>query len=152
MGDFRYVISNWNLEYRHTVGSAGSRFLDGLTKGVVIAARCNRCGRVDVPPQSFCDFCFSDDVTFVEVGPEGLVEAATVVTEGFEGSPPVPYILGLVLLDGATSSLINFVRFPDVTTKEADDLMSQLIGARVKCAFSASPQGLITDFWFELVG
>jgi uncharacterized OB-fold protein len=106
------------------------------------------CGEVSVPPKSFCEPCFIPIEELVEVGSAGTIEAVTVVTAPFAGSPPVPYAVAYVRLDGATSSIANYVR--EVDLSDLEKLPAQLkIGAPVGVVFGDAPEGRVTDFWFE---
>jgi uncharacterized OB-fold protein len=82
------------------------------------------------------------------VGSTGTIEAVTVVTAPFAGSPPVPYAVAYVRLDGATSAIANYVRGADLS--DLEHLPEQLrVGAPVTVAFGDNPEGRVTDFWFE---
>jgi uncharacterized OB-fold protein len=140
------IPGSWRLDYSHAAGLAASRFLVALRdEGRILASPCPRCGRVRVPPRSFCEDCFvhtSDD--WVEVGPGGVVEAFTVTRAEFPGYPPPPHALAYVRLDGAGTAMANFVEGLDLS---ADPALT--IGDRVRAVFAAERQGRITDFHFE---
>ncbi|WP_218184355.1 Zn-ribbon domain-containing OB-fold protein [Aeropyrum camini] len=46
-------------KYMFSAGQAQSRFLQGLREGRILGVRCPRCGRVYVPPRSYCEYCFA---------------------------------------------------------------------------------------------
>ena len=141
----------WHIEYQYSIGEMASLFFTRLEGGVITGARCQQCARVSVPPKSFCEYCFCKITDTVEVELQGEIQAATVVTAAFPGSPPVPYCIAYVKLDGATSAIANFVRgvelSPDGTLPE-----SIRVGSSVSVVFSDEREGRITDFWFEPKG
>lgn len=140
----------WNIKYRYSMGDSAVKFFGALKERKLVGARCGQCDRVFVPPKGFCEFCFCEITGITEVGLEGTIEAATVVVAPFAGSPEVPYCVAFVTLDGATSAIGNYVRLPGPIGTES--LPPEIeIGSRVKVVFGPSPNGRITDFWFEPV-
>ncbi|MCU1624482.1 MAG: protein associated with acetyl-CoA C-acyltransferase [Frankiales bacterium] len=138
----------WRIPYQYTIGTFASAFFDALREQRILGCRCGQCGRVAVPPKSFCEFCFIPVEELVEVGKEGVIEAVTVVTAPFAGSPPVPYAVAYVRPDGATSAICNYLQGVDLDLE--DGLNEALrIEARVKMVFRDDPEGRVTDFWFE---
>ena len=141
------IPGSWRLDYSHAAGRAASWFLVALRdEGRILASPCPRCGRVRVPPRSFCEDCFvrtSDD--WVEVGPGGVVEAYTVTRAEFPGYPPPPHALAYVRLDGAGTAMANFVEGLDLE----GDRPPLAIGDRVRAVFAPDRQGRIRDFHFE---
>jgi uncharacterized OB-fold protein len=71
------ILTNWRIScsYSRDPGRAVSRFLEGLRNGRILVTRCTRCGRTLLPPRSFCEWCFIDVETWVEL--TGLGEVAT---------------------------------------------------------------------------
>lgn len=146
--EVRTIHGEWNIPYDYTIGSSAVAFFDGLKDRRILGARCRGCERIFVPPKGFCEFCFIPIEELREVGNKGSITAITIVTAGFRGSRPVPYAVAYVRLDDATSSIANFLDTKDLGTGE--ELPENLrVGARVRAVFSDSPQGRITDFWFE---
>jgi uncharacterized OB-fold protein len=145
------IPGKWEIPYNYTIGNLASAFFEALGEQRIVGCRCSRCERVAVPPKSFCEYCFIPVAELVDVGNEGTIQAVTIVTAPFAGSPPVPYVVAYVKLDGATSSLANYVRGVDVG--DANDLPPEIaIEAPVRVVFSEHPTGRITDFWFESAG
>jgi uncharacterized OB-fold protein len=142
----------WHIEYQYTVGREAAEFFEGIRSRRMLGSRCDSCSEVSVPPKAFCERCFVRTSTVVPVELTGTIEASTVVTTPFEGSPPVPYCVAYVTLDGASSATANYVRgvsLPD----EIDDLPAALApGQRVEVQFADQPRGRLTDFWFAPVG
>jgi uncharacterized OB-fold protein len=142
------IPGSWNIPYAYTIGTFASAFFEALKEHRILGCKCARCGLVSVPPKSFCEPCFVPVQDLVQVGSTGTIEAVTVVTAPFAGSPPVPYAVAYVRLDGATSSIANYVRGVDLA--DLEQLPAQLkVGAPVAVVFGQEPEGRVTDFWFE---
>jgi uncharacterized OB-fold protein len=143
------IPGEWHIPYNYTIGDFASQFFQALREQRILGCVCDNCGRVSVPPKSFCEFCFLPVTRLTEIGHTGVIEAVTVVTAPFAGSPPVPYAVAYVRLEGATSAIANYVHEVDLPA-EVDELPKKLrIGAPVRVVFSAEPAGRVTDFWFE---
>ncbi len=97
------------VENRYTVGPAGERFFRALKDaGRILATRCGRCGVTYVPGRLFCERCFDELHDWIEVGPEGVIEAVTALHVGPDGSPlQRPRVLALIRLDGADTVLLH---------------------------------------------
>lgn len=142
------IPGKWDIPYNYTIGTFASAFFTALSEQRIVGCRCSRCERVAVPPKSFCEYCFIPVEELVDVGTAGTIQAVTMVTAPFAGSPPVPYVVAYVKLDGATSSLANYVRGVDLT--DTENLPAEIqIEAPVQAVFTERPEGRITDFWFE---
>ena len=138
----------WHIEYQYTVGPEAAAFFDGLRRREMLGSRCDSCGQVAVPPKAFCERCFKRITELIPVGLMGKIEAATVVTTPFEGSPPVPYCVAYVTLDGADSATANYIRGIDLP-HEITALPEELEpGRRVEVQFAEAPEGRLSDFWF----
>lgn len=149
----RIVIPGaWHLDFSHAAGRAASRFLVELRdQERLLASPCPECGRVRVPPRDHCEDCFvRTDDDWVEVGPEGVIEAFTITYAAFPDYPPPPHAIAYVRPDGADTAICNFVRGVDL--EDADSAAASLaIGTRVRARFAQDRQGRITDFHWEPV-
>jgi uncharacterized OB-fold protein len=141
----------WNVEYNYAVGEAGTRFFKALKEEErIIAPRCPRCGLVMLPPRSFCERCFVPAGEWVDVGPEGAIQAFTIVPVKFESLPDPPYAVAYVLLDGAGTAMVNFVKKVDLSDlRQAAGKLA--IGTRVRVVFEKKRKGTILDFHYELL-
>jgi uncharacterized OB-fold protein len=142
------IPGEWRIPYNYTIGDSATSFFEALRDRRILGCKCASCARVAVPPKSFCEHCFLPVTELVEVGQQGVIEAVTVVTAPFAGSPPVPYAVAYVRLEGATSSIANYVHgadLSDLTTLPA----ALKIGSEVRVVFGDEPAGRVTDFWFE---
>ena len=143
------IPGEWHVRYNYSVGKVAGHFFDALKEKKILASSCSASGIAYLPPRAYCERAFEPCVGWVEVGHEGPVEAATLVTAAFENLPPPPYAIAYVRLDGASTALINFVRGLDMADVPA--AMEKLKpGTRVKVVFKDEPEGRITDFHYEL--
>jgi uncharacterized OB-fold protein len=135
---------HWDLHYDIHLGATYSRFMEGLKDRKLLANRCSSCSRVFVPPQAYCESCFEATAEWLELGPEGTLEVFTVAWHGFRGSPPPPYAIGGIRLDGASTLLLHWivgVDFDDPST-----VQSQLpAGTRVRAVWAEERSGQILD-------
>jgi uncharacterized protein len=140
---------DWHLHYDYVAGPVTSRFLRGLEEGRIEGTRSPAADLVYVPPRAYCERTFEPLDEWVEVGPEGVIETATIVASKFEGYRDPPFALAFVRLDGADTSLVNFVEMEIGDVAEA---MTRLApGTRVRAVFKDERQARITDFSYELV-
>ncbi|HLG88496.1 MAG TPA: Zn-ribbon domain-containing OB-fold protein [Alphaproteobacteria bacterium] len=144
------VIEHWDIIYTHDKGPIVTEFYERLAENKILGRHCPKCGRVLLPPRAFCDRDFADTDKWVEVGQKGVIETFTVVFQKFRGLPDPPYCIAYVRLDGADTSILNFVRVPGLVDAEA--VRHKLkVGQKVKVVFAPKGErtGRITDFWFE---
>lgn len=120
----------------------GSRFLAELRDHKkFLASRCPSCRRVYVPPRPLCGRCYAKMDEWVEVGPEGVLEAFTILRFPFIDPEtgerrPVPYGYGFVRLDGADTNLQHFLRVGEKPPR---------IGMRVRPVFAEERRGTLRD-------
>ena len=142
------IPGEWHIGYQYTIGKFASAFFEGLRKGEIWGSLCEQNGEIAVPPKSFNEQAFVPTNKLVKLGLTGIIEAVTIVTAPFAGSPDVPYAVAYVRLEGATSSIANYVYGIDLGDGTALPDALQ-IGAPVAVVFTKEPQGRVTDFWFE---
>jgi uncharacterized OB-fold protein len=125
----------------YTAGVAGDRFLKTLKeKGQFMGSPCTACGEVYVPPKLYCEKCMAELEDWVKVGPDGTLESWTEVHLGLDGKPLASaQIVGLVRLDGATTSMVHILG-----GVKQDDLC---IGMKVTPVLkpAARREGAVTD-------
>jgi uncharacterized OB-fold protein len=128
------------LPYSYFAGRVGSRFLIKIRdQKKIMGIRCDRCKRVFVPPRQTCDVCMEDIRDhWVDVANEGQITNYTVVRyrDGHLPKEP-PYVLAMILLDGADTSLVHVVEgvAPDQVR----------IGMRVRAVFAEKTTGTLLD-------
>jgi uncharacterized OB-fold protein len=97
------------LHYEYTAGVAGERFLRGLQKGKILAARCNECGKMYIPPKTYCVDCFVAIDEYREVGPKGKVGGLTASHFDFQGrKTAITRVFAFVTFKGVSGGLIHY--------------------------------------------
>lgn len=121
------------------VGEIGTRFFRELRDNKrIMGIRCGTCGTVYVPPRNTCRECFEKLEDWVEVGSGGTLETFTVVHTPVAHQPAeLPYVLGIIKLDGADTGLVHLVW--------AEDLGELEPGMRLEAVFREERQGNIND-------
>lgn len=135
------------MPYTWSVGETGSRFLVALRdEQKILGNRCARCAVVYVPPRKNCGGCFTDisPDDWVQVGPEGVVTAYTIVHYAYPLQPVTPpFAYAVIQLDGADVGLLHIIK---------DGLERLRNGARVRARFRVERSGRILDIdGFELI-
>lgn len=127
------------VPYKWYVGETGSRFLTALRdKKEIWGTRCPKCGKVYVPPVKSCGTCFTLTDTWVQVKDTGTLESFTVVHYEHAMHPVrAPFAYGLIRLDGASGSMLHFVK--------SDNLEDLAAGMKVKAVFADERKGSILD-------
>jgi len=142
----------WNITYRHALGETASYFFANIRDHKKIyGRRCGHTGRVLAPPRAFSDQSLKPTTEWVELGPDGVIEAFTMVYEEFQNLPPPPYAFGYVRLDSADTAIGGFLRGVDLSDPEAA-ARKLAIGTRVTTRFAEKRIGDVLDFWFEPQG
>jgi uncharacterized OB-fold protein len=145
------IDGHWAFDYTYYAGNAASRFFAELASRRIMGSRCPQCGRVLVPARGFCDACFVETTDWVEVSPHGTLETFTILTSSFPGLPDPPLVVGYVMLEGASSAVLNFVDGVDLTDTDAAGA-ALLLRPQVTARFKDVCEGRITDFAFILDG
>jgi uncharacterized protein len=126
------------VPYTWSVGEVGSRFLVALRdEQKILGNRCQSCRTVFVPPRLNCGKCFKRISDWLEVGPEGIVTAYTVVRQVYPLQPAdPPYAYALIKLDGADVGFLHIIK---------TDLERLKRGVRVRAGFAEKRSGQIRD-------
>jgi uncharacterized protein len=126
------------VPYNWSVGEVGSRFLVSLRdEQKILGNRCPECRTVFVPPRQNCGKCFKRIDDWVEVGPEGVVEAYTIIRFAYPLQPAEPpYAYALIKLDGADVGFLHLIQ---------TDLVRLQKGVRVRPRFAEKRTGHIKD-------
>jgi uncharacterized protein len=102
----RYVA---DLKYDWASGEAVGRFLSELKNGRIIARKCEKCGRILVPPRMFCEDCFRDTDDWVYLKDTGTINTYSVAHVGTDAHRlSEPLYVAVVSIDGA-SELMGFL-------------------------------------------
>ncbi|MBI5604114.1 MAG: Zn-ribbon domain-containing OB-fold protein [Deltaproteobacteria bacterium] len=126
------------VPYTWSVGEVGSRFLVSLRDDQkIIGNRCSECKTVFVPPRMNCGKCFKRITDWVDLSPEGKVEAFTIVRFAYPLQPTEPpYAYALIKLDGADVGFLHIIK------GDLDRLKKEV---RVKAKFAGKRTGHIRD-------
>lgn len=103
---------------------------------------CGQCGRVYLPPRPVCGNCWQAMDAWVVLGCQGVVAAKTVchykILDSLTGEPrKTPFVLGLIQLDGADTTLNHFIEAPDPAAVR--------IGDRVEIVLRDTLEGNVGD-------
>ena len=76
-------------------------FWDGAREGRLLVQGCQRCSKLQYPPDVVCVHCQSVELAPVEVSGRGRLWSYTVVERVFHAgfADAVPYVVGLIELD-----------------------------------------------------
>ncbi len=98
----RHVPVDMSMDYIYTSGIAGETFFKALRdEGRILAVHCPVCKVNQLPPQAFCEGCFTELKEFVDVPGEGRVAAVTVARVDRRGRPlPNPEAYAFVTFKG----------------------------------------------------
>jgi uncharacterized OB-fold protein len=128
------------LPYTYFAGRIGSKFLTTIRDAKkIMGIRCKKCNQVFVPPRQTCDVCLEDiRENWVDVANSGEVTNFTVVRYGDKHLPrKPPYVLAMIKLDGADTSMVHIVEGVDVDKVK--------VGLKVQAVFASETTSTILD-------
>ena len=123
--DLAPLHSTISLPYRLTPGKATGSFLAELASKRIVATRCNKCERVEVPAQDVCQ-CGNDELELVVIATQGRLTSFTRTPE---------FTLGLIRLDGTHGDFLHRL------IGDGDWKVDQ----RVEAVWAETPQGNVMD-------
>jgi len=128
------------LPYQYFAGRLGSKFILSLIgKKKILGVKCNKCGKVFVPPRETCEKCFELlSGNIVELSDTGEIEAFTIVRYEDKHLPrKPPFVLALIKPGGADTSLAHIVEGiePEKVRK----------GMKVKAVFAKETTNTLLD-------
>lgn len=135
---------HWSIDYRVKLGRAWSGFMRGLEQKKLLGTKCAECDRVYLPAQDYCEACYAKIDEWVELEPVGTLDTATIVYQGFDGSPDAPYAVGAIAIDGTDSLLMHFIGGVELHDMEAARARVKK-GLRVRAVWSENRTAEITD-------
>ena len=128
------------LPYTYFAGRVGSKFLTTIRdEKKIMGIKCNKCNKVFVPPRQTCDVCLEDiRENWVDVQNTGEVTNFTVVRYDDKHLPKkAPYVLAMIKLDGADTSMVHVV--------EGIDVDKAKIGMKVQAVFANETTSTLMD-------
>jgi uncharacterized OB-fold protein len=128
------------LPYTYFAGRVGSKFLTTIRdEKKIMGIKCNKCNKVFVPPRQICDVCMEDiRDNWVDVQNTGEVTNFTVVRYDDKHLPKkAPYVLAMIKLEGADTSMVHVV--------EGIDVDKAKIGMKVQAVFAKETTNTLMD-------
>jgi len=108
-----------------------SNFYKFIAEKRLMAAKCNNCQTVLLPPKPMCTNCFSDNLQWIEIKGTGKLLSYTIIhvaPEQFQSM--VPYIVGIVEFEAGLC-------LPGIVREVPADQIK--IGMNLKIGFDLSP-------------
>ncbi|MEW5945203.1 MAG: Zn-ribbon domain-containing OB-fold protein [bacterium] len=135
-----------SVPYHWHYGKVLSEFFEGLRNRKFLASKCPQCGRVSLPPTSFCGICYvpvSGDL--MSISTVCRIDTFTVVRFKYPGQLlPPPYAVGVLKPVEADTRFHHLVR--------SENLDAINIGAAVKPVWREEREGEFFDIeYFEPV-
>jgi uncharacterized OB-fold protein len=97
----------------YTAGLAGERFLRALKDdGMILGARCGKCGTTFVPGRLYCERCFAeiDASSWFDAGTTGCVHTFTVMHIGLDGKPLAnPRVVAYIEIGETQGGIVHYL-------------------------------------------
>lgn len=126
---------------RYTYGIAGEKFFREIKdKGRLIGTKCKECDLVYLPPQIYCERCFSELDEWVEIHSKATIHTFAVAHRDLDDCELAePQAIAMVKFDGVHGGLVH--RLSEVATEDIE------IGMPVEIVFKpeAERTGSILD-------
>lgn len=92
-------------KYVWSAGVAIGRYLTELRNGRLIGRKCDKCGRIVVPPRMFCEWCFRPNDRWVTLKDTGVVNTFSVsYIAGDASRVKEPLIPAVIQIDETTDA------------------------------------------------
>jgi uncharacterized OB-fold protein len=76
------------------------QFYKFLAQGKLMAGKCQKCGKIHLPPRPLCDNCFSQQFTWIPVSGKGKLLTYTVIHIAPQQFQDIaPYAVGIIQLE-----------------------------------------------------
>jgi uncharacterized OB-fold protein len=107
----KYVEGKVTLPYHYVAGDARARYLHALKDKRILGSRCEKTGRVFVPPLVASPESFAPCEEIVELGGRGIITTFCIVNIPVVGrAVELPYVAASVALDGADISIFALIQ------------------------------------------
>lgn len=103
--DKKVCLTYWKADakYAWDCGIAIGKYLAGLKEGKILGVRCEKCGRIMVPPRIFCEECFRTIDFWVELKDTGKVNTFSLCYVTWDVKIlKEPQIPAVIEIDGAS--------------------------------------------------
>ncbi len=149
----RVLYEEWKVkaDYAWDTGVAIGTFLKGLKEGKLLGRRCNKCGRVMIPPRMFCELCFRPTDEWVELQDTGTVVTFSVSMVDKDVRPlEKPEVPAVIAIDGASENMGILHKLGEVGDTLEEVLQRVKVGLRVKAVWKPAEEreGAITDILY----
>jgi uncharacterized OB-fold protein len=147
---FRTLKHEVRLPYQFSTGPIIHRFFEGLKEKKILSNSCPSCGKVLVPPRTFCPGCNTNMGQCTDTAQEGSVTSWTLVNSSFFGMPVDPPFIGaLIRLDGTDCDFLHIIGGVDMSDFVA--ARERLAGGvRVRAVWEEEREGHMLDIrYFE---
>jgi uncharacterized OB-fold protein/putative sterol carrier protein len=145
-----------SVNQRFATGPVMGKFLKGLKEKKILANKCPRCGRLQLPPREVCAVCRVEATEWKEVGPKGNLEIIEIV---YYASPDpltgetreTPYGSIHVLLDGCRGNETFWHLLRRDQIFQVKEAWGGEKGTRLRPAWAETRTGSIHDIqYFEI--
>lgn len=152
-------VIKWSpkVKYAWSAGIAMSRFLKELKNGKLIARKCNKCGRIMIPPRMYCAFCFRPTNEWVFVKDSGVINTFSISFLATDASRiKEPIVSAIIEIDGASKGMgiLHLLKVDSSTVQKLLKGEDLLFDRKVQAVWKPprDREGKITDIQhFELV-
>ncbi|MCW4018184.1 MAG: Zn-ribbon domain-containing OB-fold protein [Candidatus Bathyarchaeota archaeon] len=115
------------------------QFYKFLSEGKLMAAKCQKCGKIHLPPRPICDNCYSQDFVWKEVsGKSKLLTYTVIYVAPAQFQALAPYAVGIVQLE-------NGLKLPGVISGVPHDKLK--VGMDLAVDFEACAAGQAWPQW-----
>ena len=107
----KYVETTIHLPYDYVAGEYKERYLRGLKDKKILGSKCEKTGKIFIPPVICSPESFAPATEFVELAHRGVVTTFCTVNIPVIGrSIEIPYVAASVALDGAAISMFALIQ------------------------------------------
>jgi len=115
------------------------QFYKFLSECKLMGGKCQKCGKLHLPPRPLCDNCFSQDFSWTEVSGKGKLLTYTII----HVAPPqfqalAPYTVGIVQLE-------NGLKLPGMISGVAENELK--VGMDLALDFKGCNTGQVWPQW-----
>ncbi|MEO0099127.1 MAG: Zn-ribbon domain-containing OB-fold protein [candidate division WOR-3 bacterium] len=143
----KVCLAYWKADakYAWDCGIAIGKYLAGLKEGKILGVKCEKCGRIMVPPRIFCEECFRTIDSWVELKDTGKVNTFSLCyitwDMKFLKEPQIPAVIEI---DGASPGHGIMHLLGEVKPEEVK------VGMKVKAVWKKKEEreGAITDILY----
>jgi uncharacterized OB-fold protein/putative sterol carrier protein len=145
-----------SVNQKFSTGPVMGKFLKGLMEKKILANKCPKCGRLQLPPREVCAVCRVEATEWQEVGPKGNLEVIEIV---YYASPDpltgetreTPYGSIHVLLNGCRGNETFWHLLRRDQIFQVKESQGGIKGTRLRPVWAESRTGSIHDIqYFEI--